>query len=84
MGANSSLLAKRVIDNTYQVLAIEMLSLVQAVDYLKIVNKLSSPTKKIFMEIRNIVPRFEEDTIKHIEIKKIIDYLCTKFIIVLD
>jgi len=75
MGTNSALLTKRVIDNTYQVLAIEMLSLVQAIDYLAIDNRLSSHTKRAYSQIRNIVPRFEEDTIKYIEIKGIKDYL---------
>ena len=84
MGTNSSLLAKRVIDNTYQVLAIEMLSLIQAIDYLRISSQLSSHTEKIYFEIRNIVPRFEEDTIKYLEIKKIKDYLCSRFISVLN
>jgi histidine ammonia-lyase len=35
MGTNSALLAKRVIENSYQVLSIELLSLIQAVDYLE-------------------------------------------------
>ena len=80
MGTNSALLTKRVIDNTYQVLSIEMLSLVQAIDFLKINNRLSSQTEKIYSEIRNIVPRFEEDTIKYLEIKKIKDYICNHYI----
>ena len=79
MGTNSALLAKKVIDNTYQVLAIEMISLVQAIDYLSIENRLSSSTRKTYTEIRNIVPRFEEDTIKYLEIKEIKDYLCSHF-----
>jgi histidine ammonia-lyase len=83
MGTNSALLAKKVIDNTYQVLSIEMLSLIQAIDYLKIKNRLSSHTEKVYSDIRNIVPRFEEDTIKYSEIKKIEDYLCSHFIDVL-
>ena len=84
MGTNSALLAKRVIDNTYQVLAIEMLSLIQAIDFLNIENELSSHTKKAYTQIRNIVPRFEEDTIKYFEIKKIKDYLCTHLIGILE
>lgn len=84
MGTNSALLTKRVIDNTYQVLTIEMLSLVQAIDYLEVKDKLSSHTKKIYLEIRNIVPRFEEDTIMYLKIKKIKDYICNQFINVLN
>jgi histidine ammonia-lyase len=80
MGTNSALIAKRVIDNTSQVLAIEMISLVQAVDYLKIKNKLSSRSRKLYDEVRELVPRFEEDTIKYLEIKEIKDYLCSRLI----
>lgn len=80
MGTNSGLLAKKVIDNTFQVLTIEMLSIVQAVDYLKISNRLSSQTANAYSEIRKIVPRFEEDNIKFIEIKRIKDYICSRFI----
>lgn len=79
MGTNSALLAKRVIDNTYQVLAVEMISLVQAIDFLKIVNRLSKGTRKAYKSIRDRVPRFEEDTVKYLEIKEIKDYLCTRF-----
>jgi histidine ammonia-lyase len=84
MGTNSALLTKRVIDNTYQVLAIEMLSLVQAIDYLKITNKMASLTRRTYTQIRNIVPKFKEDTIKYLEIKEIKDYLCSQFADVLD
>jgi len=80
MGTNSALLAKKVIENTYQVLSIEMLSLIQAIDYLAIENRLSSQTRNAYRQFRNLVPRFEEDTVKYIEIKKINDYLCTHFI----
>jgi len=84
MGTNSALMAKRVIENSYQVLAIEVLSLAQAIDYLKVKDRLSSRNRKIYDQIRKIVPRFEEDTIKYLEIKEIKDYLCTRFIDILD
>lgn len=80
MGANSALLAKKVIDNTYQVLSIQMLSLVQAIDYLRIENRLSSETKQAYRQIRDIVPVFAEDTVKYIEIKRIKEYLCNRFV----
>lgn len=84
MGTNSSLLAKEVINNTYQVLAIEMLSLVQAIDFLKVHNRLSEHTKSIYKNIRDIVPLFEEDTLKYLEIKRIKEYLCSSFLNLLD
>jgi histidine ammonia-lyase len=80
MGTNSAQLAKKVIDNTYQVLAIEMISVIQAIDYLNLLPRLSSFTNEIYSNLRAIVPRFEEDTVKYLEIQKIKDYLCNQFI----
>ncbi len=80
MGTNSAQLARKVIDNTYQVLAIEMITLIQAIDFLNIEQRMSSFNREKYHQLRNIVPRFTEDTIKYIEIKKIKDYLCQKFI----
>jgi len=79
MGSNSAQLTMRVIENTYQVLAIEMLCLVQAIDHLKIESRMASFTKDKYLQIRELVPRFEEDTIKYMETKKIKDYLCNQF-----
>ncbi len=75
MGTNSALFAKKVIENSYQVLAIEMLSLLQAVDYLECSASLSSFTKNIYAKLRKIVPRFEEDTTKYKEVSNIRDYM---------
>jgi histidine ammonia-lyase len=80
MGTNSALFARKVIDNTYQVLAIEMITLLQAIDYLNIEQRLSSFTQKKFRDMRLIVPKFKEDTIKYLEIKRIKDYLCDLFV----
>jgi len=75
MGTNSAMITKRVIDNAYQVQAIEMIALLQAVDCLNIVEKLSETTAKIYEELRAIVPRFIEDTPKHYDIERMRDYL---------
>ncbi len=80
MGSNSALLARRVIDNTYQVLAIELMSIIQAVDFMNIGGRMASQTKNAYNQLRNIVPRFEEDTIKYKEIRKIKDFLTLQFI----
>ncbi len=84
MGANSALLAKKVIENTYQVLSIEMMSLVQAIDYLGFENRMSSQTRHAYAEIRKIVPRFAEDTVKYLEINAIKEYLCSHFARILE
>jgi histidine ammonia-lyase len=75
MGANSALITKRVIDNAYQVQAIEMIALLQAVDCLNVEEKLSDTTAKIYEKLRSIVPRFIEDTPKHYDIERMKDYL---------
>ncbi len=75
MGTNSALLTKRVIDNAFEVLAIEMIALIQAVDYLQVSEKLSGVTKLLYKELRQVVPKFIEDTPKYEEISKMKDYL---------
>jgi histidine ammonia-lyase len=80
MGTNSAQFARKVIDNTYQVLSIELMTIIQSIDYLNIVPRLSSFTREKYHQLRTIVPRFEEDTIKYKEIKRIKDYLCNQFI----
>ncbi|MCF8373207.1 MAG: aromatic amino acid ammonia-lyase [Bacteroidales bacterium] len=75
MGTNAALITKKIIDNTFQVLAIEFLAIVQAIDYLGQQSKLSVKSREIFHQIRDIVPRFEQDTIKYKDIDNIRDFL---------
>lgn len=64
MGTNAAVLAGKVIENAYQVLAIEMVTMLQAIDALGIRPKLAPSTGRIYDDFREIVPRFEEDTLK--------------------
>ena len=75
MGSNAALMAQKVINNTYEVLAIEFMSIIQAIDYLKCESKLSSPSKKMYKELRQLVARFENDSIQYPRQQKIIAYL---------
>ncbi len=61
MGTNAALAARRVIENTFEVQAIEMVSIVQAIDILKKTEKLSPAGKDAYAAIRNIVPFFTSD-----------------------
>lgn len=63
MGTNAALITAKVIENSYQVLAIELLSAIQAIDALQFEKKLSTESLNIYNRIRKLVPRFEEDTI---------------------
>ena len=75
MGTNSALITQKVVENSFQVLSIEMMALVQAVDCLQITDKLSDETKRLYHEIRNIVPTFIEDSTKYKEIELVINFL---------
>lgn len=75
MGTNAALIAARVVDNAFQVVAVELIALLQAVDYLKIEDKLSSKTKKIYRDLRSLVPVFIADTPKFEEIDRVYHYI---------
>lgn len=75
MGTNSALICQRVIENSYQVMAIHMMALVQAVDCLKIADRLAPATREVYDQIRAIVPVFIEDTPKYKEIEAIMEEL---------
>jgi len=78
MGTNSALIAKTVIENSYQVMSIHFMALVQAIDYLKIQDKLSIQTRAIYDEIRSFFPAFKEDTPKYKDIERMNHYLMNK------
>ncbi len=75
MGTNAAMITRKVIENGYQVMAIHMMALTQAVDCLGIKDKLSEKTKKLYFDIRAIIPTFIEDTTKYEEIENIITFL---------
>jgi histidine ammonia-lyase len=71
MGTNSALLAAKVVENAFQVAAIQSMAVAQAVDCLNIEDKLSSETGKFYREIRRIFPVLIEDRTHYEEIEKI-------------
>jgi len=75
MGTNAALMTKRVIDNTFEVLAVESLAIIQAIDYLDIEQKLASNTKAMYRRLREMVPAFTEDSPKYEELARIKEFL---------
>jgi len=75
MGTNSALLAKTIIENSFQVLSIQYMALLQAIDYLKIESDLSDESREIYLKIRAFFPTFVEDTPKYKDIEAITNYL---------
>lgn len=75
MGTNTALLCRQVISNVYQVMSIHYIALAQAVDCLKIADKLSAAGRKVYNDIRSIVPVFVEDTPFYKDIHAVEQYL---------
>lgn len=75
MGTNSALIARKVIDNSFQVIAIQFMALLQAIDYAKCQNDMAPFTRGIYEKIREVFPVFVEDSTKYKEIAQVRDYL---------
>ena len=75
MGTNAALITKKVIENSFEVIAIELITIVQAIEYLKVQDKVSSKTKKMYDAIREIVPIFTEDVVMYPFVNKVKEYI---------
>ena len=75
MGCNAALMTKKIIDNSFTVLAIQLMTIMQAVDYLNCQSKLSVATKSVYTEVRKIFPKFIDDLPKHKDLQKIRTFL---------
>ena len=78
MGTNAAQITKTVIENAFQVMSIHFMAIVQAIDYLKIQDKLSDVSKEMYSEIREFFPMFVEDTPKYEDIARVNEYLKKK------
>ncbi len=77
MGTNAALMTKKVIDNAFQVLSIEWMTILQAIDSLGIADKLADATRKSYHELRQISPKFAADTVRYKELEAIKSHLMT-------
>ncbi len=75
MGTNSALITRKVIENGFQVLAIEMISLIQAIDYMGFSSKLSIISCDTYNKLREIVPKFKEDHALYTDIENVRNYI---------
>jgi histidine ammonia-lyase len=78
MGANAALIAQKVIFNSYEIIAIEFLALIQALDHLGILSKISKKGHDYYKELRALIPKFKEDSVKYKDQQKIVAYLKSK------
>ncbi len=75
MGTNSAVIASKVIENAFEVLAIELITVVQAIDYMEQKDQVSSVTKKMYDDIRAIIPTFKQDQVMYPFVQKVKDHL---------
>ena len=75
MGTNAAVITAKVIENAFEVLSIELITIVQAIDYLKQKEAVSSVTKKMYDDVRKIIPIFKEDQVMYPFVQKVKDYL---------
>ncbi len=71
MGCNAALMTKKIIDNSFEVLTIQAITILQAIDYLKCQEKLSPATHRVYSSIRKIFPKFVEDSPRYDEQEKV-------------
>jgi histidine ammonia-lyase len=75
MGTNAALLTNKVVENAFEVLAIELLAILQAVDYLNIQDNMSGKTFSVYKTLRAIAPKFVQDSVRYPVIRELKDYL---------
>ncbi|MCO6147302.1 histidine ammonia-lyase [Flavobacterium sp. NRK1] len=75
MGTNAAVLTAKVVENAFEVLAIEAMAIVQAIDALNYKDEVSSGTRKIYDDIRAILPVFSEDKAMYPYVQAVKEYL---------
>jgi histidine ammonia-lyase len=75
MGCNAAMMTKKVIDNSFEVLTIQAVTILQAIDFLKCQDKLSPATRSVYSAIRKIFPKFVDDNPKYEEQEKVKNWL---------
>ena len=75
MGSNAALLCATVIENTYDVLSIHTLAIVESIDCLQAIPNLSPPIAALYAHIRAIAAPILEDKPKYDDLAKIKQFL---------
>lgn len=75
MGTNAAVICRKVIENAFEVLAIEAITIIQAIEYLGFQNEVSSSTKELYDAIRKIIPAFSDDMVMYPYLEEVKKYL---------
>jgi len=77
MGCNAALITRKVIDNSFDVLTVQTLALMQAIDYLDCEARLSSFTRTVYQEVRALTGPVLEDVPQYKNLRTVREYLMT-------
>jgi histidine ammonia-lyase len=77
MGCNAALMTRRVIENSFEVLSIQLMTVLQGVDYLGCEKKLSPVTGGAYRQMREVFPKFIEDAPRYQDVARLREYLKT-------
>lgn len=72
MGTDAALMAAKVIDNAFIVLAIEMITLAQTVDFMKIHDDLATTSRSLYDAVREQMPTVMEDRVLIEELPRVV------------
>jgi len=75
MGCNAALMTKKVVDNSFEVLAIQLMTILQGIDYLDCADRLSSASRLLYDKARAIFPKFVHDHPKYKDLARVKDFL---------
>jgi len=75
MGCNAALMTNRVIDNSFAVLGIQIMTILQAIDYLGCQDRLAPITLSLYNNVRKIFPKFIEDNPKYKDLERVKNFL---------
>jgi histidine ammonia-lyase len=75
MGSDAALLTAKVVDNAFTLLTIETITLLQAVDFLKVYPKLSQSSQKLYTAIRRLFPKIVKDRVITERLHKVKDFI---------
>jgi len=75
MGTNAALMCARVIENTFEVLSVHALAIIQAVEYKGFAERLAPATRWMYDELSALAPAFTDDTPSYERLKNIKDWL---------
>ncbi|AHF15867.1 HAL/PAL/TAL family ammonia-lyase [Niabella soli] len=78
MGYNSAELAKKVISNGYEVLAIQAMTVLQAIDFLDKKELMAAKTKKVYETLRTIFPEYVSDRPLYKDLANVRDFMKTQ------